>query len=1273
MYDECATNTKNHKNLNCLYNKKAPQLTDKTGLDILLQLCPYMHPCVKAKNLIISSGANATYTCCSTNQLKTLQSNLQLPYQYLSRCPACFSNFVAMYCEMTCSVNQSTFTDVTYVFELNYTMTNDYAYSMFRSCSNVSSPSTNTPALKLLCGPYAHNCDAHKWITYMNSVSNGLAPFQIDVTFSDNSSVGMNYQTGKCNETQLNGDDACSCNDCPSACDGPPPTPPTPPKPWLICGIDGYYFTMICVFAGFCVLFCKSLFFYCIITTLNGLDKPLASDDELGLVEKWGLFLENCLQSAFRKWGKVCATHPFVILFAGIVIVGVCGYGLRYMTITTDPVELWSAPTSQARLRKDYYDQHFGPFYRTEQLIIQAPRSKTSFYYPYTSSTDKSDQQNITFGPILDKAILHEILSLQLEIEKIVTKHGNETIGLNDICLKPLAPFNNNCTVLSVLNYFQNDHRTIDMTAMTDGGFFLQDDYHDHLMACTSGAASIDDATKLHLSCLGTFGGPVFPWVALGGYNGTKYLEATAAVITFPVVNYYNDSKKLDRALAWEKEFLSFMKQYVLRNGTNLTVAFSAERSIEDEINRESGADVMTIIASYLIMFAYVAIALGRFGSCGFAGTMVDCQLAVGLSGVLIVLCSVVMSLGIFSYAGVPLTLIIVEVIPFLALAVGVDNIFILVQHYQRYGWRPHETPENRLGRVLGEVAPSMFMSSISETVAFFLGGLSTMPAVRTFSMMAGLAIFCDFLLQITCFVAILALDSKRQNANRFDCVCCIKVQDKEPTENDGILYRLVKNYCAPGILSRCFRPIAVCLFVGFACFSGAVLHKVEIGLDQSLSMPEDSYVLNYFDGINNYLSVGAPVYFVVKEGQNYTNPDEANQICGGTGCNNNSLIEQIARMSKMPNYALPIAYPASSWLDDYYDWLKPQSSCCRYSTTNATETFCNATVVSDACTPCRSAEESAQSSRPSPEEFIKFLLWYLNDNPEMKCAKGGHAAYGSSVKMVSEGNTSQVGATSFMAFHTVTKTSKDFIGCLRHANEIADQISMNTTAEVFPYSIFYVFYEQYLTIVHDTIFNLGVSLAAIFLVVFLLLGFDLLSAIIVVGTILMILLDMFGAMYLWSIPLNAVSLVNLVMAVGISVEFCAHVARAFAMSQRRTRVARAEEALAEMGSSVLSGITLTKFVGIAILAFSKSQIFKVFYFRMYLCVVLLGASHGLIFLPVLLSYIGPKRRRGQGKHQALHDESAKLHNDDAFSRNIMNESDPLRTRVVGGNVPVNH
>lgn len=57
--------------------------------------------------------------------------------------------------------------------------------------------------------------------------------------------------------------------------------------------------------------------------------------------------------------------------------------------------------------------------------------------------------------------------------------------------------------------------------------------------------------------------------------------------------------------------------------------------------------------------------------------------MTLGLAGVSIVLISVASSIGLFGYIGVPATLIIVEVIPFLVLAVGVDNIFILVQALQ--------------------------------------------------------------------------------------------------------------------------------------------------------------------------------------------------------------------------------------------------------------------------------------------------------------------------------------------------------------------------------------------------------------------------------------------------------------------------------------------------------------------------------------------------------------------------------------------------------------
>ena len=119
--------------------------------------------------------------------------------------------------------------------------------------------------------------------------------------------------------------------------------------------------------------------------------------------------------------------------------------------------------------------------------------------------------------------------------------------------------------------------------------------------------------------------------------------------------------------------------------------------------------------------------------------------------------------------------------------------------------------------------------------------------------------------------------------------------------------------------------------------------------------------------------------------------------------------------------------------------------------------------------------------------------------------------------------------------------------------------------------SVFYVFYEQYLSIVRNTVFNLLVSLASIFVITIFLLGFDIWTAAVIVWTIGMIIASMFCLMYFWSVSLNALSLVNLVMTVGISVEFCSHIARAFALSTKPTRVQRANDAVVNMGSSVSS------------------------------------------------------------------------------------------------------
>lgn len=443
--------------------------------------------------------------------------------------------------------------------------------------------------------------------------------------------------------------------------------------------------------------------------------------------------------------------------------------------------------------------------------------------------------------------------------------------------------------------------------------------------------------------CLANYGGPVDPAIAVGGFvkqgeqlsENKNYQDAQAIILTFLVNNYYNKSK-LTPAMEWEKQYVEFMKNWTANEKPDyMDIAFTSERSIEDELDRESQSDVATILISYLIMFAYIAVSLGQMNSCG--RLLIDSKITLGLGGVLIVLASVISSVGLFGFTGLPATLIIIEVIPFLVLAVGVDNIFILVQTHQRETRKTDESLEEHIGRILGEVGPSMLLTSVSESCCFFLGSLSDMPAVRAFALYAGMALLIDFLLQITCFVSLLTLDTLRQESNRFDVCCFIKGSKKDiPAENqDGLLYNFFKSVYVPFLMNRITRQLVMVVFFGWLCGSIAVVPHIEIGLDQDLSMPEDSFVLKYFQFLKDYLSIGPPMYFVVKNGLNYSDTRTQNMICGGQYCDADSLITQIYVASK--SNTTYIARPSSSWLDDYIDWCT-LPSCCK---ANKTGGFC--------------------------------------------------------------------------------------------------------------------------------------------------------------------------------------------------------------------------------------------------------------------------------------------------------------------------------------------
>lgn len=136
---------------------------------------------------------------------------------------------------------------------------------------------------------------------------------------------------------------------------------------------------------------------YCLLLALAG---------KITCGERLGERFENGLRMTFTSWGAFCVRNPRPVILFSVVFIAMCCSGFVYIKATTNPVDLWSAPNSQARKEKEYFDTHFGPFFRTEQVIIQAPKSHPDTYSPYPTGED------VPFGPPLTKDILHQVIGI---------------------------------------------------------------------------------------------------------------------------------------------------------------------------------------------------------------------------------------------------------------------------------------------------------------------------------------------------------------------------------------------------------------------------------------------------------------------------------------------------------------------------------------------------------------------------------------------------------------------------------------------------------------------------------------------------------------------------------------------------------------------------------------------------------------------------------------------------------------------------------------------
>jgi Niemann-Pick C1 protein len=1152
--------------------------------------------------------------CCNAEQVDALKSNLGRANQMIESCPACKENFYNLFCTFTCSPDQSLFVNVTkttakngksLVTELDQLISDDYGSGFYDSCKDVKFGATNARAMDFIGGGAK---DHHGFLKFLGDKKALGSPFQMNFPqeYSEPDMAPTDMDAKRCSDEGFR----CACVDCPEVCATLPDVQQT-----SSCRVG----VLPCL--SFASIFTYSILLFTYVALIVGRTvwkrhatrrmerrqllqdgRPSDDEDEGDLIESEAMQgrpqayykLNTWCDVAFSKLGHFAATYRGITIGTSLVVVGILSLGLLHFDLEKNPARLWVSPTSAAAQEKAYFDSHFGPFYRAEQVFVV---------------NDTSGKPE----PVLS----YDNLLWWMGVEDHVSKLKGPNFGstLRDVCFKPLG---SDCVVQSVTQYWESDPDMVDPDSWKE---------------------RLDECAASPVSCRPAYGQPIDPSMVLGGWESDA-IDATAMTITWVVNNGEEDSYQVSRAMDWEhalKDYLLEVQQQASDRG--LRLSFSTDISLEQELNKSTNTDAKIVAISYLVMFLYVSLALGSTTTSlretlrNPAIAVVQSKFGLGVVGILIVLLSIIASIGLFSWSGIKATLIIAEVIPFIVLAVGVDNIFLLVHEFERVNIsHPDEMVEERIARTLGRMGPSILFSAITETCSFALGAFVGMPAVRNFAIYAAGAVFINALLQVTMFVSLLAQNQIRAEDHRADCLPCLQLKSARihlsgtnghanprlyEVPEESLLQQFIRRFYARWILKEKVKKGVVIFFFGLFAAGLALIPEIKLGLDQRDAIPDDSYLIPYFNDLYDYLGTGPPVYFVAKEA-NATQRHVQQELCARfTSCDSLSLTNLLEGERKRPEVSY-IATPTASWFDDFFLWLSPTAESCCIEDGNV-------------CFEDRDpAWNISMHGMPEGDEFLHYLTKFLSSPTDEECPLGGKATYSQAVVVDEERKT--IAASHFRTMHTRLRGQDDFINSYAAARRIASDMTEQTGIEVFPYSIHYIFFDQYLSIVPLTGTLLGSALAMILVVASILLGSPL-TAIVVTLTVVMTIVDIMGAMAVFGVSLNAVSLVNLVICIGISVEFCAHVARAFVFPSRTVmeraprsygaRDARAWTALVNVGASVFSGITITKLLGVCVLAFTRSKIFDIYYFRVWLALVIFAALHALVFLPVALSIAG--------------------------------------------------
>lgn len=958
----------------------------------------------------------------------------------------------------------------------------------------------------------------------------------------------------------------------------------------------------------------------------------------------------------FFSLSLYCSQFPCRVWITCFLTSLILSLGSFYVTIQNDPEKLWVPSTSATAMQQARFNHLFGAFFRIEQFILYA------------------DRDNLQ-DDLIEREYLQLIAKIQNKIELTRINDSRlsaKEIGLQDFCYQPIA--GKGCLVMSPFQYWLNN------ISILDG---------DPDIKLTTACQTTDQVLKERAPCMDAIGVPVMQNVVFGGISrdtchvnpdpcGQSTPKASALVVTFLLENKLDNVTYTKMAEQWEEQvFLdtarSFQEELMLSkpsNRTKIRLAYMAQRSVSDALKSETSQNVVVVVASYFIMFLYVSMTLGPWRN------PISSRFGLGLTGIMIVIMSIAVSLSICATIfHIEVTMITLEVVPFLILAIGVDNMFILTDEFDRqkrlHGYVDYEfdsrngnTPSDFSQRTtsshagsrrsrscseddlllqeitcqtMANVGPSIVVAAVSECLAYFVGTLTKIPALETFCVVAAVAVLVDLVLQLTWFMSAIVMDAHRVRARRYDLLPWIKKCTPSKAKSHGEKYNKAKTSTLQAYIQQRYTPFlmkkrtktAVLLLSGFMILlSLCVLPQIPLGLEQELAVPTDHYLHEYFRVQTELGAAGPPAYVTISEKIEYTDSQIQEKLLG--------ILDQLSSLHEY------IQLPVYSWLNTFNQWRQ-----MRY--------FLHGKIAQKLCDcPSQPLLPFAYERDHSPilslsdltpdADFYPLAKNFTEIPIDSQCCQNYGICGAQYQKDIifeisnnrNHSNSSKVvGITGSRFRFQVNALGNQtmFINSYYYLQKMAK--TWSRSIPIFIYSLYFVFYEQYTYIQGVGLQSILLALGVVFISVFLLIDRNIRLSLLVVVGVFGIVISQLGFIFLVNqltfakTSVNAVSVVNLLAAVGLGVEFCVHLTYHFALSQRHQPTLSAHDhvanALVARGAPIISGITLTKTVGIGVLAFAPSLLFRVYFFRMYLGIVLFGAFYGVVVLPVLLSVFGQR------------------------------------------------